>query len=411
MGLIRDTIRNAVDFGVGLTAESAAALKARGHNQHENVQSNMRPPAMHSQTSQLPPPYRETDTIRVKVDEKKQKEYDSESEGDADEDDWEQDEELEDESDTGYGYEHENHKKRVTEFSAPPAPQHRPPPNTLVLPVIIPQRRPGTRNRGFVRAYAPDLARCGIYEEDFLRFHKELFTSMQSSKTITVINLAAFAVGFVPSVTALVLSTVVQTAAGFAAAIQGRVQCSKFMQHANQAYFNPRGLHAVIMTYKPEDSSQRFLSAELSQAFENSLLPKKWVEKKKATTATELPDSCPLIYPTAPENHNQASESGLKSTGSNIKSAYKFVQGYSDRRAQQKYIDEHQDSGLAGPAPQFLSQRGRPDSGKGSTIIGTALRGITGSTTRTRREQRRMRRAERRRASGRTEKEDLPSFV
>lgn len=73
--------------------------------------------------------------------------------------------------------------------------------------------------------------------------------------------------------------------------------------------------------------------------------------------------------------------------------------------AQQKYIDEHRDSGLAGPAPQFLSQRGRPDSGKGSTIIGTALRGITGSTTRTRREQRRMRRAERRRASGRTEKE------
>ncbi|KAL4972051.1 hypothetical protein BDW66DRAFT_155090 [Aspergillus desertorum] len=47
-----------------------------------------------------------------------------------------------------------------------------PPPGTasgwLRLPVIIPQRRPGVRVRGFVRAYAPDLEPCGIDQDTFM---------------------------------------------------------------------------------------------------------------------------------------------------------------------------------------------------------------------------------------------------
>ena len=140
MGFIRDTIRNAVDYGVGLTAESAAALKARGQSHHDNGQSQQQPPNMRSQPSQLPPPYKEAEATTFKVDEKNQKESGPESESDEDEYDWEQDEELGE-----YDIDHEQHKKRVTEFTAPPAPRHRPPPGTLVLPVIIPQRRPGTR--------------------------------------------------------------------------------------------------------------------------------------------------------------------------------------------------------------------------------------------------------------------------
>lgn len=40
----------------------------------------------------------------------------------------------------------------------------------LQCPVIIPQRRPETRERGMVRAYAPMLLDCGIDQATFLSF-------------------------------------------------------------------------------------------------------------------------------------------------------------------------------------------------------------------------------------------------
>jgi hypothetical protein len=40
----------------------------------------------------------------------------------------------------------------------------------LPCPVIIPQRRPKDKERGFIRAYAPALFECGIDEATFLNF-------------------------------------------------------------------------------------------------------------------------------------------------------------------------------------------------------------------------------------------------
>ena len=40
----------------------------------------------------------------------------------------------------------------------------------LPVPVILPQRRPGTKKRGFVRAYSPVLDSCGISQGLFLDF-------------------------------------------------------------------------------------------------------------------------------------------------------------------------------------------------------------------------------------------------
>ena len=52
--------------------------------------------------------------------------------------------------------------------------EHFPPPQapvgTLHLPVILPQRRPGNKRRGFVQAYAPMLKQAGISEAAFLSF-------------------------------------------------------------------------------------------------------------------------------------------------------------------------------------------------------------------------------------------------
>lgn len=44
------------------------------------------------------------------------------------------------------------------------------PPGRLQFPVIIPQRRPEDKSRGWVRAYAPALMNCGIDQYTFLNF-------------------------------------------------------------------------------------------------------------------------------------------------------------------------------------------------------------------------------------------------
>lgn len=52
----------------------------------------------------------------------------------------------------------------------PPPPSYTPSAGKLSAPVILPQKRPRTKSRGFVRAYAPVLAECGINQETFLEF-------------------------------------------------------------------------------------------------------------------------------------------------------------------------------------------------------------------------------------------------
>jgi hypothetical protein len=52
---------------------------------------------------------------------------------------------------------------------APPASSRRGP---LSLPVVLPQRRPRAKGRGFVRAYAPMLNECAVDQKTFLTFLK-----------------------------------------------------------------------------------------------------------------------------------------------------------------------------------------------------------------------------------------------
>ena len=63
-----------------------------------------------------------------------------------------------------------------------PAPTHAAT-GQLPCPVIIPQRRPRTKSRGFVRAYAPVLDDCGIDQDTFLEFLKTFHKASQVNKT------------------------------------------------------------------------------------------------------------------------------------------------------------------------------------------------------------------------------------
>lgn len=87
----------------------------------------------------------------------------------------------------------------------------------LTKAVVIPQRRPSDRARGFVRAYAPDLLRCGIDQATFLRFIDDLNRSVASNPAVQAVDLAGEAVGAVPGsefVGAPIIGTALQVAAG-----------------------------------------------------------------------------------------------------------------------------------------------------------------------------------------------------
>lgn len=83
------------------------------------------------------------------------------------------------------------------------------PTNPLQRPLIIPQRRPGARNRGFIHAYAPDLAEKGISQEAFLSFIQTFHAAAQASPLLNVVFVSAGVVGLVPEPITLITSTVI----------------------------------------------------------------------------------------------------------------------------------------------------------------------------------------------------------
>lgn len=94
----------------------------------------------------------------------------------------------------------------------------------LPCAVIIPQRRPKDKKRGFVRAYAPVLADCGIEQPAFLDFLKSFQTASKEDPWLHVVNIAAMAAGMAPSVTAMAVSTAVQVSVGVAMEVQRRTR-------------------------------------------------------------------------------------------------------------------------------------------------------------------------------------------
>lgn len=88
-------------------------------------------------------------------------------------------------------------------------------PEKLPYPIIIPQRRPGTKGRGFARAYPPDLDPFGIDQEAFTRFLNNFQESSQASPWLNALFISAGIVGLVPGVITMAVAISVQVAAGY----------------------------------------------------------------------------------------------------------------------------------------------------------------------------------------------------
>ncbi|KAK3722923.1 hypothetical protein LTR37_002068 [Vermiconidia calcicola] len=251
---------------------------------------------------------------------------------------------------------------------------------TLPCPVILPQRRPRKKARGFVRAYAPLLGECsGVNQQTFLTFLENFSKSAQASPIFDVISVSAAIAGFAPSVIAMAVTTVVQVGAGIGKEIQSRQRTNEFLDKMNEDLFKPAGLYAMIVKYKSEaevQASGNSLLARLGVSGEkvdfntNQTIAKynrtlseessakrtmndrmKNIRLASGTTegAIQLPEAAPLIFP---DIDDALAKTGPETFKDKAKDVQSFVGNYMDRRAHMEYARDDPNSTLAIPEGQ-----------------------------------------------------------
>ncbi|KAF9882678.1 hypothetical protein FE257_005652 [Aspergillus nanangensis] len=273
----------------------------------------------------------------------------------------------------------------------------------LEYPVIVPQRRPQTRKRGFIRAYAPALEEFGINQDMFIDFLETANRSCQGNPWLNAINLASIPAMFIPSAVSFAVSIMISVTTEMAIRADGRRKSNAFIDKINQELFRPRGLYCLVMTWKP-DSDAAVSSFNMNTAISTSMDQggAGFFNKMKHTFKSSngkpygdgaFPESAPLIFPGLDELAQQGSQGAdkLKQTESGKRA---FVGDYFDRRSQAAFTMKNPDSALnKGPAPQFTSRYADPSHPASSgSLVGLVTGGyITGQDIVQRREATRPR--------------------
>lgn len=301
----------------------------------------------------------------------------------------------------------------------------------LPMPVILPQRRPGERARGFIHAYAPLLHNVGIDQTTFIDFIKELNLATAPSPWINAINLAAVAVQHVPEPITIAVSIAAQVTTQVSLQAHSRSKTNSFLNKINAEFFRPLGLIAIIMTWKPskpgEVVTQVTFDAAIDQAAQNasgsgsgsggSSGIRNKMQASHGTTNFEWPESAPLVFPTldklsATPEGRQAVEDAEKKQPNGMKRSMLFAMDYMDKRAQAQWANDHPESQLAqlGVKPEFHSRYADPNHPASSGSLLALLTGgaVGGGVSerklgkRGRRDARRERRSDRREERGPT---------
>lgn len=184
----------------------------------------------------------------------------------------------------------------------------------LELPVVITQRRPKARTRGFISAYAPILQNVGIDQETFLDFIEQLNKAVEPSPWVTAIDLASLAGHAFPEPVHLLISASALMATHITAEVVSRSKSNAFLDKMNQEFFKPKGLIALVVTWKPkkegtEQNPTGIIDIDMSAAaaskkpMEDVPGPagvkrrKSMIQLPSAGAMFELPEFAPLVFP------------------------------------------------------------------------------------------------------------------
>ncbi|KAL2059885.1 hypothetical protein VTL71DRAFT_10040 [Oculimacula yallundae] len=233
----------------------------------------------------------------------------------------------------------------------------------LPFPVIIPQRRPQNKSRGWARAYAPALAGTGIDESTFLDFIDRFNEESKASPYLHVVNVAGAGVGFLPGITPMIVSMAVPVAVKAAKKAQSNHQTESYLDKMNKKLFEPHKLYAIVMTYNAQESGDSLNVDMSSNSSPTQSQYQSYQPPDSGYTNTlpafTLPESCPLIFvDSAPPKTFDPSRNGF------LKMA-DFVSDFKDRRAQASFLtsvkaQENPVSTLVGPKPTFTNKYADP---------------------------------------------------
>ncbi|CAI6227655.1 unnamed protein product [Periconia digitata] len=123
-------------------------------------------------------------------------------------------------------------------------------PPRLPYPIIIPQRRPGARGRGFARAYPPDLEAFGIDQEAFLQIFQNFEEASEASPWLKTLYLSAGVIGMIPGHITMAISFSLQAVSGTAMDYQKRYKANAFLDQINKDLFMPLGLYCMVLMCK-----------------------------------------------------------------------------------------------------------------------------------------------------------------
>lgn len=268
----------------------------------------------------------------------------------------------------------------------PPAYNQQQPAGVLPMPVLIPQRRSGQVSRGFIRAYAPVLGDAGIDQNAWIEFLKGFEKSIGNNKYFHVVNGAVWVAGKVRmavegfSIIARFVTMAIHLSIEGGRRMYMNSKENTFLDRMNEEYFKPRGLYALLITYKPNSKEpEETLDITTKTVGEvgkrDQEARSKWKNLLSASAGKmeheeEVPEFASLVFPALDNMDDQKKQNAVKHFGS-------FMADYTDRRSQAKFDGAHEDSKLAGlhPDHHFASRYSDPNhpasqSGLVSTLSG-----------------------------------------
>ncbi|CAG7558294.1 unnamed protein product [Fusarium equiseti] len=247
----------------------------------------------------------------------------------------------------------------------------------LEMPVILAQRRPKNRSRGFVRGYAPILEDVGIDEATWLDFLDKFDAATMASPWIQVLNFAeigGFFVGFAPSIA---ISAATYLTIEITKDMHSRQNTNKFLAKMNEEYFFPRGLCCLVMTWR-EDTGRPHEMVDITKTIASGMSPEDSgvADKFKRSSGKTygdfaLPEAAPLVFPTL-DTLDAADNEESKGFKASVAKKKNFVAEYFDKRGQAEFAHKSPENALANQQqkPEFTSRYADPShpSNSGSVI-------------------------------------------
>ncbi|KAF2027192.1 hypothetical protein EK21DRAFT_18480, partial [Setomelanomma holmii] len=254
----------------------------------------------------------------------------------------------------------------------------------LPYPIVIPQRRPGSKARGWARAYPPSLELVGMDQEAFLRFLANFENASEASPWLKTLYIAGNVVGLVPGHITMAVSLAVTIAAGTAMELQGRYRANSFLDQVNKDVFMPLGLYAMVLMYKDEPSksgetefgmedfnmdtakqaSKWGLPGEVPQSSRAKIFRPIRLTSGRTTADNQPLEIAPLIYPGLEDMIERPNVKRNESFKDRLLRNKDFVGDYFDRRARANYAGNNPDSTLAkagGDMPEFHNRFADPN--------------------------------------------------